>query len=80
MSALVERSEALAYIDVVLDEYYRHGSCDIRLVVSNTPAEVWDQIDGRLIRRWPQGEVKVERLAIGVSVEWERAADERKAA
>lgn len=67
-----ERLPALAYLAVVGEKFFRHGSSHLRLVVDPVPADQWEKLPGTASRRYPEGDVKVERVCHGVIVEWVR--------
>lgn len=74
-----ERMEATDTVTEYLRKLYRDGSADVRIVFSNVPREEWDEIDGHMIRRFPEGAVKVSTLAIGLTVEWVADPEDRAA-
>jgi hypothetical protein len=71
-----ERLGGVEYVGEILDEFFRNGSCDIRVVVTGVDRETYDAIDGEMVRRFPEGEIKVERPAIGLSIDWVPAPPE----
>jgi hypothetical protein len=73
---LRERLGAVEYVGEILDEFFRNGSCDVRVVVSGVDAETYEAIEGQVVRRFPDGELKIERVAIGLQVEWVAAPEE----
>lgn len=76
---LAERPSAVERVIEIIREHFANGACDLRIIVSDVPADVYDAVEGRLIRRWPSGWIKVERLAVGLSVEWIARPEERAA-
>ena len=73
-----EREEALERddgIDVVTDylrDCYRDGASSVRVVIDNIDPVEWKAIEAQHARRFPDGDVKVERVAVGLVVEWVR--------
>lgn len=65
-----ERNAASEYIAAIIQEFFRDGSCDIRVQVTNVPRDEWEELHGKRIRRFPDGDVKVETVCHGVVVEW----------
>lgn len=66
----VERLDVREYLVGVYDEFFRFGSSDLRLIVDDVDRETWDAIEGKVITRFPEGRIKVEKPCHGVSVEW----------
>jgi hypothetical protein len=65
-----DRLDASEYLSAIVQEYFRDGSCDVRLVVSEVPREQWSDIDATVRRRYPEGDVKIEQVCVGVYVEF----------
>lgn len=74
-----ERLEAAEVIADVVEDYFGNGACDIRLVVEGLGREEWDELQLPEHRRGTDGSsVKVDKLAIGCSVEFVRQPDEAR--
>lgn len=71
-----ERMRAIDTVAEYLREYFRDGSSEVRVILDDIPRHDWDEIEGQVARRYPEGEVKIERLCIGVQVEFVPAREE----
>lgn len=65
-----ERRDVIEYVTELLDEHFRHGSADVRVVLDGVPYTDWLEIDAEELTRYPDGAVKVERPCIGVVIEY----------
>lgn len=73
-----DRNAALELVREYLEEHFRYGSSDVRVTISNIADEDWLELPFARSTRFPDGEIKTERVAIGLEVEWVRALPEAR--
>lgn len=69
-AVIAERRDVLDQAHELLDDLFRHGCADVRLVFTEVPAWAYDDIQGETFSRYPEGEVKREKLCDGFFVEY----------
>jgi hypothetical protein len=71
-----ERREAVVVAAEHLFEFFVDGSSPIRIVIADVPEDEWQEIAGSLVRRYPDGDVKVVAIVSGLELEFVRARAE----
>jgi hypothetical protein len=69
-AVIAERRDVLEQAHELLDDLFRHGCADVRLVFTEVPSWAYDEIEAQEIRRYPEGDLKREKLCEGFLVEY----------